>query len=256
MADRVKGKRIIITGASTGIGRETATQLVREGARVVVADLNDRDGALTVSMLNEQRANSAHFIKTDVANEGSIKRYTDDGATWLGGLDGIILHAGVQHSGVIEHFDAAKWDSLFRVNVRGVYFGVKHAIPHLRKAGGGSIVSTASLAGKRGGAGLSAYSASKGAVVAFTFAAAMELAPDNIRVNCVCPGWIDTPFNQPAIDFMGGPGAQAGLIRSSVPMRRQGTPAELAPIYLYLMSDESSYMTAQALSVDGGVASS
>ena len=103
---------------------------------------------------------------------------------------------------------------------------------------------------------MTAYSSSKGAVVAFTFAAAMELAPDNIRVNCVCPGWIDTPFNQPAIDFMGGRDAQAEIIKNSVPMKRQGVPSEMAPIYVYLMSDESSYMTAQSISVDGGVASS
>lgn len=256
MADRLSGKRIIITGASTGIGKEAAALFVAEGARVVIVDINERDGNATVSTLNKERSGAARFIKADVTDEESVRNYVKEGADWLGGLDGAVLHAGVQHSGPIDSFSAEKWDALFRVNALGVFLGTKYAIPEMRKGGGGSIVSTASLAGKRGGPGLTAYSASKGAVVAFTFAAAMELAPLGIRVNCVCPGWVDTPFNQPAIDFMGGTGRQNEVIRSTVPMQRQGTPRELAPIYVYLLSDESSYMTAQAISVDGGVASS
>lgn len=254
MSERLSGKRIIITGASTGIGRESALAFAKEGARVVVADLNEKDGLATVAELNSISADAGHFIKADVTDEVSIEAYTNQGAEWLGGLDGVILHAGLQHSGSIETFGSERWDQLFAVNARGVFLGVKYAVPHLRKSGGGSVVSTASLAGKRGGTGLTAYSASKGAVIAFTFAAAMELADDKIRVNCVCPGWVDTPFNQPAIDFMGGRDAQTKLVESAVPMKRQGVPSELAPIYVYLMSDESSYMTAQAISVDGGVA--
>ncbi len=256
MADRLAGKRIIITGASTGIGKATAILFVAEGAKVVIADVNEPAGKATVAALNGLRSGAALFIRADVTDEESVRRYTTQGTEWLGGLDGAMLHAGVQHSGSIESFDVGKWQSLFQVNALGVFLGAKYAIPAMKEAGGGSIVSTASLAGKRGGPGLTAYSASKGAVVAFTFAAAMELAPFNIRVNCVCPGWVDTPFNQPAIDFMGGTGRQSEVIQNTVPLRRQGTPEELAPIYAYLMSDESRYMTAQSISVDGGVASS
>jgi NAD(P)-dependent dehydrogenase (short-subunit alcohol dehydrogenase family) len=110
-----------------------------------------------------------------------------------------------------------------------------------------------SLAGKRGGPGLVAYSASKGAVIAFTTALALELAPDNIRVNAICPGWVDTAFNQPAIDFMGGANAQQQKIASLVPLGRQASPQEIAPLFVYLASDESAYVTAQSFGIDGGV---
>ena len=126
-------------------------------------------------------------------------------------------------------------------------------MPYLRLRGGGAIVNVASLAGLKGGPGMTAYSASKGAIVAFTKALAAELAPDTIRVNAMCPGWIDTPFNQPAIDFMGGREAQEAVVRQIVPLQRQGTPDEIAAGILFLASDASSYMTGQALVIDGGV---
>src|SRR6185437_16267625 len=126
-----------------------------------------------------------------------------------GGIDVVVNNAGLQFAGSIETFDEQRWDALMKVNVRGIFLITKHALPHLRAAGGGSIINTASLAAKRGGPGIAAYAASKGAVMAFTTATALELAPHNIRANSVCPGFIDTPFNQPAIDFMGGRDAQA-----------------------------------------------
>jgi dihydroanticapsin dehydrogenase len=139
------------------------------------------------------------------------------------------------------------------VNTRGVFLATREVIPHLRAAGGGSIVNSSSLAGKRGGPGIAAYAASKGAVMAFTTAAALELARDRIRVNSVCPGFIDTPFNNPAIAFMGGREEQARIVERMVPLGRQAMPDEVAPLYVYLLSDESAYVTAQALSIDGGV---
>ena len=139
------------------------------------------------------------------------------------------------------------------VNPRSCFFGIKHAVPLMRERGGGSIINMASLAGVKGGPGLTAYSASKGAIVGFTKAVAAELAPEWIRVNCVCPGWVDTPFNQPAIDFLGGRQDQERVIKQIVPMGRQGTPEEIAPIVVYLASDGSTYTTGQALVVDGGV---
>ncbi|HZY56846.1 MAG TPA: SDR family oxidoreductase, partial [Rubrobacteraceae bacterium] len=133
------------------------------------------------------------------------------------------------------------------------FLGAKYGVPYLRERGSGSIVNIASLAGLKGGPGMSAYSASKGAIIAFTRALAMELAPDNIRVNCVCPGWIDTPFNQPAIEFMGGREEQEKMVQQMVPLQRQGIPEEIAPGILYLASDASSYMTGQARVIAGGV---
>jgi NAD(P)-dependent dehydrogenase (short-subunit alcohol dehydrogenase family) len=249
MVGRLAGKRIIITGAVNNIGREAAQQFITEGARVVVADIDAAAGRRTADELGS----GAHFIKADVTKEEEVRDLIERGVAWLGGLDVLVQNAGVQLSGFVTDFDASKWDALFAVNARAHFFGAKYAIPHLRKSGKGSIVNTSSLAGKRGGPGLTAYSASKGAVIAFSTALAMELAKDNIRVNSICPGWVDTPFNQPAIDLMGGRTSQEAVVKSIVPLGRQAVPSEIAPLFVYLASDESSYMTAQAITVDGGV---
>jgi dihydroanticapsin dehydrogenase len=139
-----------------------------------------------------------------------------------------------------------------RVNPRSCFLGAKYGVPYLRERGGGSIVNVSSLAGLKGGPGMTAYSASKGAIIAFTRALAEELAPDNIRANSVCPGWIDTPFNEPAIEFMGGRAQQEEMVQQTVPLKRQGRPEEIAPGILYLASDASSYVTGQELVIDGG----
>ena len=249
MSGRLAGKRVILTGGVANIGREVVRAFVAEGARVTVGDLNAEAGKALVVELGAAVA----FRTVDVTREDSVRDFIASGVEWLGGLDVLVQNAGLQHSGAVTGFDAARWDALFAVNSRAHFFGAKYAVPHLRAAGKGSIVNTSSLAGKRGGPGMTAYSASKGAVIAFGTALAMELAGDNIRVNTICPGWVDTPFNQPAIDFMGGTGAQAQAVRQVVPLGRQAVPREIAPLYVYLASDESSYMTAQAIAIDGGV---
>ena len=248
MNGRLAGKRVILTGGVANIGREVVRAFVAEGARVTVGDLNAEAGKALVVELGAAVA----FRTVDVTREDSVRDFIASGVEWLGGLDVLVQNAGLQHSGAVTGFDAARWDALFAVNSRAHFFGAKYAVPHLRAAGKGSIVNTSSLAGKRGGPGMTAYSASKGAVIAFGTALAMELAGDNIRVNTICPGWVDTPFNQPAIDFMGGTGAQAQAVRQVVPLGRQAVPREIAPLYVYLASDESSYMTAQAIAIDGG----
>lgn len=247
MSARLAGKRLIITGAATGIGRAVAEACVAEGARVVIADRNAETGHATATTLR------CSFIACDVSDEDSVRGMVDQAVARLGGLDGLVNNAGLQMAGPLETFALSDWEALMAVNLRGVFLATRAAIPHLRAAGGGSIVNTASLAAKRGGPGIAAYAASKGAVMALTTATALELAPDSIRANSVCPGFIDTPFNEPAIAFMGGRAAQAELVRRMVPLGRQAQPSEVAPMYVYLLSDESAYVTAQALSVDGGV---
>ena len=249
MAGRLDKKRIIITGGVNNIGKEAARHFVAEGAKVVIGDINEAAGRATVAELGP----NTHFVKVDVTDEASVRQLIESAVAWLGGLDVLCQNAGLQHSGAVTEFDAKRWDAIFAVNSRAHFFGAKHAIPHLRKSGKGSIINTASLAGKRGGPGLTAYSASKGAVIAFGTALAMELARDNIRVNTICPGWVDTPFNQPAIDFMGGRAQQEKVVKQIVPLGRQAIPSEIAPLFVYLASDKSSYMTAQAITIDGGV---
>ncbi|MGH6679346.1 MAG: SDR family NAD(P)-dependent oxidoreductase [Bradyrhizobium sp.] len=249
MAGRLSGKRIILTGGVNNIGKQAAIQFVREGARVVIADIDEVGGQKTAAELGD----NAHFVVVDVTRENAVRELVEQGVAWLGGLDVLAQNAGLQHSGAVTEFDAARWDALFAVNARAHFFGVKYAIRHLRKSGKGSIINTSSLAGQRGGPGLTAYSASKGAVIAFSTALAMELAEDNIRVNTICPGWVDTPFNQPAINFMGGRETQEAVVKAIVPLGRQAASSEIAPLFVYLASDESSYMTGQAITVDGGV---
>ena len=248
MAGRVEGKRILFTGASTGIGRSAAELLVREGAKLVFCSNNEERGRQAAQEIGGR----TEFIQCDVRSEAAIKNFVETGVKLLGGLDVLVQNAGIQYNGKVTDFATEKWDDLMVVNVRAHFLGAKYAIPHLRAQGGGSIINMSSVAGKRGGGGMSGYATSKGAAIAFTTALARELAPDNIRVNAICPGWVDTEFNAPAINNLGGLENQRKAIETYVPLGRQATSDEIAPIFVYLASDESSFMTAQSILVDGG----
>lgn len=251
MTDRVAGKRVLFTGAVCNIGQAAVEMLVAEGARIVVGDVRDDAGSALASRLD----GAVHYLHCDVTDEASIREFVERGVAWLGGLDGLCQNAGIQYAGMIEGFPVGEWDHSFAVNIRSQFLCVKYAVPHLRAAGGGSIVNTASTAGLRGGAGSTAYAATKGAVITFSATLAVELAPDNIRVNAICPGWVDTEFNQRTIDLMGGREAQRKVVESTVPLGRQATPNDIAPMYVHLISDESAYTTAQAIKIDGGLTS-
>jgi dihydroanticapsin dehydrogenase len=247
------GKRVVMTGGAANIGRSTALTFARHGAQVVIGDIDSEGAEETVALIRQQ-GGDASFVHTDVTNEAAMASLIKEAVETMGGLDAAFFNAGLQRSGTVTEFEVEDWDALFRVNPRHCFLGTKYTVPHLRENGGGAIVLTSSLAGVKGGPGMTAYSASKGAIVGFGRALAAELAADGIRVNVLCPGWIDTPFNQPAIDFMGGRESQEAVIRDVVPLGRQGTPEEIASSVLYLASDASSYMTGQILLVDGGVA--
>ena len=249
---QLSGKLAVITGAATGIGRATALLFAQEGATVAIGDINEAGGRQTAADI-EAAGGRASFVGCDVTEAADVEVLMRAAAETMGGIDVIVNNAGAQRSGRVTEFAEEEWDLLMQVNPRSCFLGVKYGVPYLRQRGGGVIVNVASLAGLKGGPGMTAYSASKGAIVAFTKALAPELAPDGIRVNAMCPGWIDTPFNQPAIDFMGGRAAQDQVVQQIVPMGRQGTPEEIASGMLFLASDASSYMTGQALVIDGGV---
>jgi dihydroanticapsin dehydrogenase len=248
MAGRVEGKRILITGASSGIGRAAAELLIREGAKLVFCGSNEQKGRKAA----DEIGGGCQFIQCDVRKEEAIKRFIEKGTSLLGGVDVLIQNAGIQYSGKITEFPTEQWDDLMTVNVRAYFLGAKYAVPHLRAQGGGSIINMSSTAGKRGGSGMVCYATSKGAEIAFTTALARELAPDNIRVNAICPGWVDTEFNGPAINNLGGLENQKKAIETYVPLGRQATGDEIAPLFVYLASEESSFMTAQSILVDGG----
>ncbi|MGV9633106.1 SDR family NAD(P)-dependent oxidoreductase [Nocardia rhamnosiphila] len=244
------GKNVVVTGAATGIGRASAALLAAEGAALVLADINLAELEATAKTITDTGARcvARYCNVSDASSVESLIGYAD---TELGGIDAIVNSAGVQRSGPVTEFPESDWDLMLSVNPKSCFLLAKYAAPVLRRRGGGSIVNIASIAGIKGGPGQTAYSASKGAIVAFSRALAAELAPD-IRVNSLCPGWVDTPFNQPAIDNMGGPEAQAALIERTVPLQRQGTVDEIARSVLFLAGDASSYMTGQSLIVDGG----
>ena len=248
---RVEGKRILVTGASSGIGLAVVEHLLREGARVMFCSATAAKGEQAAEGLRGL-GHAVDYMPCDVRSEEAIAAFVNSGAERLGGLDALIQNAGIQYNGTVVDFPTEKWDDIMLTNVRSMFLGAKYAVPHLVTSGGGSIVNTSSVAGKRGGAGMTAYAASKGAIIAFGTGLARELAPQKIRVNTVCPGWVDTSFNGPAIANLGGLDAQAKAIAANVPLGRQAVPDEIAPFYVYLASDESTFTTAQAFLIDGG----
>jgi dihydroanticapsin dehydrogenase len=240
-----------MTGASHGIGRETALLFGRDGARLVLADLNEDGGQATASEITAA-GGDATFVTTDVGDDAAMRALFGVVTEKLGGLDAIVNIAGVLKVGPFSEVTDADWALIFRVNVTAQMLAARYGLPMLRDAGGGSIVNMSSVTGVMGVPGAVAYSASKGAVIAMSKALAREEGGNNIRVNAVCPGWVDTGFNDPIVTAMGGADTHAEIVESTVPMSRQATAAEIAPTLLFLASDASSYLTAQAIVIDGG----
>lgn len=251
MSGALEGRCALITGAAANIGAATARRFAHEGARQVLVD---RDPAVeeTAASIRESGGDATSVV-VDLAREPEVDALTEVVAERLGGLDVLVNNAAVQRVGPVGEFAVDDWDETFTVNVRGTFLVVRALVSHLRRSDGAAIVNTASQVGLHGAPGASAYSASKGAVIAFTRALALELAPDGIRVNAICPGWVDTSFNEPAIEMLGGQAAHTDLVRTTIPLGRQARPEEIAAGTLYLASGESSYMTGQVLPVDGGV---
>jgi NAD(P)-dependent dehydrogenase (short-subunit alcohol dehydrogenase family) len=240
-------RRVLVVGGASGIGRATVEACAREGARVTITDIDrERGDALA-------RDVGAIFLPVDVADESSVESLFSALRQTPGALDAVVNTAGVLRVGEAHTFSGEEWTLLFDVNVRGQFHIAKHGIPLLREGRNPSIVTTASAAGIRGGPGITAYSATKGAVIAFSRALALELAPAGIRVNAICPGWVETDFNQPAYDFMGGPEQARALVERVVPLNRQASPQEIAEYICFLVSPAASYVTAQAVVVDGGM---
>ncbi len=250
-ADRFVGKRILLTGCAANIGRATAERLADEGGSLFLVDLDPR--VSETADLVRQKGATVDFVLADVSDPAAVEAAVEAAVASLGGLDVVINNAGIQRSGVVEEFSFEDWNATMRINAGSGFLFAKYAIAHLRAAGGGAIVNTSSIAGTHGGPpSLSGYSASKGAIIAFTRVLAKEVGRDNIRANAIAPGWVDTAFNQPVIDFLGGQSAVDADVEANVPLGRQGRPDEIAAAIAFLASDDSSYMTGQVLIVNGG----
>jgi NAD(P)-dependent dehydrogenase (short-subunit alcohol dehydrogenase family) len=245
---RLAGKRIVVTGAASGIGRSTAVRFAAEGARVALVDVNE-DGLEEVERLLDGERHIT--LVADVSDEEQVRLALEGAESTLGGLDVAIANAAV-HFGDrmarVHEFDLDTWTKTLAVNLTGVFLTCKHAIPALLRAGGGSIVCTGSPTGSRGHAELCAYSASKGGVTALVRVLAAEYAADRIRVNCVVPGFTATPFVQALVD---DPVASRPVLER-IPLGRPGSPEEVASMMLFLASDDSTYVTGATLAVDGG----
>jgi NAD(P)-dependent dehydrogenase (short-subunit alcohol dehydrogenase family) len=248
---KLDGKVAVITGAASGMGRATAIRFAKEGAAVVVADLNSQ-GAETVISEIAAAGGRAVYQRTDVISEPDIKSVIDRAVKEYGRLDITYNNAGVAGAvGKIEDTRGEDWDKTFHILTRAAFYGIKHSVGPMRKSGGGSIISTSSVAGLRGISGLTAYSAAKAAVVSLTQSAAIELGRDLIRVNCICPGGVVTPLVARGVP--GGEETVAKTMARMQPIPRAGKPEDIAAMALFLASDEAEWITGAAMVVDGGI---
>jgi NAD(P)-dependent dehydrogenase (short-subunit alcohol dehydrogenase family) len=244
---RLDGKVAIITGAASGIGRGTALCFAREGAAVVAADLNSQGGERVIAEI-AAAGGRAVFQHTDVSSEADIQALVNRTTGEYGRLDVMFNNAGLAGAvGPIEAVSADNWDKTMAVLLRAVFLGIKYAVEPMRKSGGGSIISTSSVASYLPSPNSAAYSAAKGGVISLTRAAALELGRDRIRVNCICPGAINTPIW--GVD----PDRVAQALDNLQPIPRVGRPEDIASMVLYLASDESQWITGTAMIVDGGL---
>lgn len=245
----LNGKVALITGGGSGIGRASALRLAREGARVVVADVNEAGGAETVAQV-EAAGGGAIFTRCDVADSAQVKAMVSAAVDAFGGLDIAVNNAGVGGvMGPVNALEESAWDSVIDINLKGVWLCMKYEIPAMLKRGGGAIVNISSLAGLVGFRYNAAYAASKHGVIGLTKSVALEYARNGIRVNAICPGFTETPMVTDMIDEV--PSMKEGTLRSS-PMRRLGTVEEIAEAVYYLASDASSFVNGHALALDGG----
>ncbi|MFJ5608700.1 SDR family NAD(P)-dependent oxidoreductase [Streptomyces sp. NPDC093221] len=250
---KLDGRTVLITGAARGQGEQEARLFAAEGARVLLADVLDDQGAA----LAEEIGDAARYTRLDVGSEDdwtAALAYADE---QFGGLDGLVNNAGILRFNALADTPLEEYLQVVRVNQVGGFLGMRACAPALTAAGGGTIVNTASYTALSGMALLTSYAATKAAIVAMTRVAALELAPHGIRVNAMCPGAVDTPMANPAVldpaaDQEAMAAATARFYRKLLPLGRMGRADEIARLALFLTSEDSSYVTGQPFVIDGG----
>jgi NAD(P)-dependent dehydrogenase (short-subunit alcohol dehydrogenase family) len=249
---KLDGKVAIVTGGASGIGRATAERFLEEGAKVAIVDVSEKAGNKVISEL-KVKGYDVTLAVGDVTRSADVKRMVSDIIGHFGRVDVLFNNAGILVEGTVEEVTEDDWDRIMAVNVKGVFLMTKEVVPLMLKQGKGTIVNNASCSGLVGDRGAIAYNTSKGAVVLMTKCLALDYALKNIRVNCVCPGEIETPMFLQEVARRGiTPDEHRKDICGYHPIGRLGRPQEVANTVLFLASDDSSFITGTAVSVDGG----
>ncbi len=255
---RLKDRKAVVTGAAQGIGQGIAERLAREGADVAILDINEESAAKTAAAIAAATGRKTAAVGVNVTDEAQVEAAFKRVKEELGGLDCLVNNAGVLRSAMICELEKKDWDFVLGVNLTGAYLCLKHAARHMTEAGRGSMVVIGSRSGKKGGLWNSAYCASKFGVIGLVQCVALDLAPQGIRANVICPGnALDTPlWKDLAVQYSKklnkSPEEVIEHYRSRVPLKRGCDVADIANLAVFLLSDEASYMTGQALNVTGG----
>jgi dihydroanticapsin dehydrogenase len=249
---KVRGKSAVITGAAMGIGKAIAQLFSRKGCRVVIADVNEEKGAETQKEI-EELGESCLFVRCNVARADEVKNMVEKAVSFCGSINILVNNAGIWRPGRVTDLTEETWDQVLNTNLKGTFLVSKEIIPHMQKERGGSIINVASVAGLVGSREASAYNASKGGIVNLTRGMALDFAEDNIRVNCICPGLIDTAQGDMVVAHY-APGKDPKTAKTSwQPIARAGIPQDVAKAVLYLASDEASFATGSIFVIDGGL---
>lgn len=242
------GKAYLVTGGASGIGAAVALYLVQHGGRAVIADINDEAGAALAALYPQQ----LRYLRTDVTQYEQLVAACELAEATFGGLDGAVNSAGIGGLGSVTDISMDDWHKIVDIDLNGVFYACRAAIPLLRKRGGGSLVNIASLSGVRADHGFAAYNAAKAAVINLTRTIAIDHAREHIRATAVCPGYIATPLTAPIASF----DTVHGDWLQRIPLQRAGTPEEIAHLVVFLLSPAASYITGTEIVIDGGLGSS
>ncbi|MGG0177198.1 SDR family NAD(P)-dependent oxidoreductase [Gottfriedia acidiceleris] len=246
---RLKEKTAIVTGGANGIGKATVQKFLEHGANVVFTDVSEVAGKKTLEEM-QKISNNVLFIQHNVQQESDWINVVEEAMRKFGKIDILFNNAGIFSSKPVTEYETDEWNHLFGINVTGVFLGMKHIVPVMREQKSGSIINTSSVAGIKGASNVTLYGASKGAVRIMTKDLAIEVAVDQIRVNSIHPGIIQTAMGD---DLAASVNATSDQLVMSIPLRRLGTPEDIANLVTFLASDESSFITGTEMIIDGGI---